>query len=156
MKRARAAQRVFETFDRGGDWKPLNAGCRADFFPDPDPEFGHDPHTVRMHPANPDRLYMQNHCGIYRLDRPSDTWYRIGETMPKKRTVSNTRLTNMPSVVRIATSEARSRTPITIRSTLVRAAKSGLTRRKATPPNSSPIASVAAMPIRRYRAMASR
>ena len=23
-------------------------------------------------PSNPDRLYQQNHCGIYRLDRPSD------------------------------------------------------------------------------------
>jgi photosystem II stability/assembly factor-like uncharacterized protein len=43
----------------------------------------HDPHCVRMSPANPDRLYQQNHCGIYRLDRPSDTWVRIGRNMPK-------------------------------------------------------------------------
>jgi hypothetical protein len=73
---------VFESFDGGSDWRPLNAGCRADFFPDPYPEYGHDPHTVRLHPAMPDRLYQQNHCGIYRLDRPSDTWVRIGENMP--------------------------------------------------------------------------
>ena len=32
----------------------------------------HDPHCVRLCPSNPDRLYQQNHCGIYRLDRPSD------------------------------------------------------------------------------------
>ena len=44
--------------------------CAADFFPDPDPEFGHDPHCVRLHPLTPDRLYQQNHCGIYRIDRP--------------------------------------------------------------------------------------
>ena len=75
---------VFETHDRGTDWHPLNAGCRADFFPDPYPEFGHDPHCVRMHPADPDRLYQQNHCGIYRLDRPGRTWQRIGLKMPKK------------------------------------------------------------------------
>ncbi len=27
-----------------------------------------------LHPALPDRLYQQNHCGIYRLDRPADRW----------------------------------------------------------------------------------
>ncbi len=73
---------VFESTDGGADWHPLNAGCRADFLPDPYPEYGHDPHTVRLHPLAPDRLYQQNHCGIYRLDRPSDTWIRIGENMP--------------------------------------------------------------------------
>jgi photosystem II stability/assembly factor-like uncharacterized protein len=73
---------VFESSDGGSDWAPLNAGCAADFLPDPDPEYGHDPHCVRQHPADPDRLYQQNHCGIYRIDRPSDRWVRIGEKMP--------------------------------------------------------------------------
>ena len=73
---------VFETTDRCGDWHPLNAGCRADFFPDPYPEFGHDPHCVRLHPLRPDRLYQQNHCGIYRMDRPAGRWERIGDNMP--------------------------------------------------------------------------
>lgn len=31
----------------------------------------------------PDRLYQQNHCGIYRLDRPGEVWERIGDNMPK-------------------------------------------------------------------------
>ena len=44
----------------------------------------HDPHCVRLCPSNPDRLYQQNHCGIYRLDRPGDTWQRIGGKMPKR------------------------------------------------------------------------
>jgi photosystem II stability/assembly factor-like uncharacterized protein len=43
----------------------------------------HDPHCIRMCPSNPDRLYQQNHCGIYRLDRPSTEWIRIGKNMPK-------------------------------------------------------------------------
>ena len=73
---------VFESTDCGGDWKPINRGCEAGFNPDPDLEFGHDPHCVRMHPAAPDRLYQQNHCGIYRLDRPSERWLRIGNNMP--------------------------------------------------------------------------
>ncbi len=73
---------VFETTDRGADWHPLNAGCEATFFPDPFPEFGHDPHCVRLHPARPDRLYQQNHCGIYRMERPEGRWERIGRAMP--------------------------------------------------------------------------
>ncbi len=75
---------VFESADGGADWKPLNAGCRADFRPDPYPEYGHDPHCVRLHPLAPDILYQQNHCGIYRMERAAGSWVRIGETMPKK------------------------------------------------------------------------
>ena len=74
---------VFESTDGGNDWAPLNHGCAMDFAPDPDAEFGHDPHTVRMHPAMPDRLYQQNHCGIYRIDRPDKEWTRIGDNMPR-------------------------------------------------------------------------
>jgi photosystem II stability/assembly factor-like uncharacterized protein len=75
---------VFESVDKGNDWKPLNAGCRADFFPDPYPEYGHDPHRVLLHPLEPDVLYQQNHCGIYRMDRKEGTWVRIGENTPKE------------------------------------------------------------------------
>jgi len=74
---------VFESLDAGADWRPLNRGVRADFLPQPDPEFGHDPHCLRLHPAMPDLLYQQNHCGIYRLDRPGDTWVEIGASMSK-------------------------------------------------------------------------
>ena len=73
---------VFETIDRGGDWKPLNAGCEVAFLPETEPEFGHDPHCVRLHPQRPDRLYQQNHCGIYRMDRIDARWVRIGNNMP--------------------------------------------------------------------------
>ena len=73
---------TFESSTKGGDWKPLNKGVLATFMPDPYPEYGQDPHCVRMHPLQPDRLYQQNHCGIFRLDRPSDTWTDIGQGMP--------------------------------------------------------------------------
>jgi hypothetical protein len=74
---------VFESADGGNDWHPLNAGCEATFNPDPYPEFGHDPHCVRLHPLRPDRLYQQNHCGIYRMERPEGRWVRIGDNMPR-------------------------------------------------------------------------
>jgi photosystem II stability/assembly factor-like uncharacterized protein len=74
---------IFESRDGGSDWRPLNKGIAADFIPEPNPEYGHDPHCVALHPLAPDRLYHQNHCGIYRLDRPGDTWMRIGDNMPR-------------------------------------------------------------------------
>jgi hypothetical protein len=73
---------VFESVDAGRGWTPLNQGVRADFLPQPMPEYGHDPHCVRFS-ADPDRLYQQNHCGLYRLDRPATTWTDIGGGMPK-------------------------------------------------------------------------
>jgi len=75
---------IFESLDAGASWKALNKGVAADFIPTPDPEYGHDPHQVALHPSRPDRLYHQNHCGMYRLDRPSDTWDRIGKNMPRE------------------------------------------------------------------------
>ena len=75
---------VFESRDRGENWAPLNAGVLADFRPDKYPEYGQDAHCVRLHPLAPDVLYQQNHCGIYRLQRPGARWVRIGDNMPKK------------------------------------------------------------------------
>lgn len=73
---------VFESRDDGATWRALNRGVEAYFLPEPDPEYGHDPHALTLHPLRPDRLYQQNHCGIYRLDRPADAWQRIGRNMP--------------------------------------------------------------------------
>jgi len=78
---------TFESHDGGVDWKPLNKCVRGDFLPQPDPEFGHDPHCVRLHPNDPDRLYQQNHTGIFRLDRPADRWEAEPENIAVRRGV---------------------------------------------------------------------
>lgn len=75
---------VHETIDGGRSFAPLLDGMEVvEGFPKDDPTT-HDPHCIRMCPSNPDRLYQQNHCGIYRIDRPSRKWERIGNKMPKK------------------------------------------------------------------------
>jgi photosystem II stability/assembly factor-like uncharacterized protein len=74
---------VFESEDGGASWRPLNRGVEANFLP-VDAEFGHDPHHLALHPLRPSRLYQQNHCGIYRLDRPGVEWRRIGRAMPQE------------------------------------------------------------------------
>ncbi len=75
---------VHESRDGGATWSPLVKGLEVVEQLDPSNVAFHDPHCVRLCPSNPDRLYQQNHCGIYRLDRPSDTWARIGRNMPRR------------------------------------------------------------------------
>ncbi len=74
---------VHESVDCGRNWKTLLKGLEVVEGFDPSEPTFHDPHCIRMCPTNPDRLYQQNHCGIYRIDRPSDEWVRIGRSMPK-------------------------------------------------------------------------
>ncbi len=74
---------VHESMDGGETFAPLIAGLEVvEGFDAANPTF-HDPHCVRMCSSNSDRLYQQNHCGIYRLDRPGRQWLRIGRTMPE-------------------------------------------------------------------------
>jgi hypothetical protein len=77
---------VHETRDGGANWRVLIDGMEVveGFGFDPKLPTFHDPHVLRMCPSNADRIYQQNHCGIYRIDRPSDKWVRIGKSMPKK------------------------------------------------------------------------
>ncbi|MGH6934151.1 MAG: hypothetical protein ACREEE_17175 [Dongiaceae bacterium] len=75
---------VHESMDGGRTWTPIVRGLEVVENLDPANIVFHDPHCVRLCPTNPDRLYQQNHCGIYRIDRPSNEWVRIGKNMPKR------------------------------------------------------------------------
>ncbi len=75
---------VHESRDAGRSWSTLIEGMEVVEGFDATTVTFHDPHCVRLCPSNPDRLYQQNHCGIYRLDRPRSTWQRIGRKMPKR------------------------------------------------------------------------
>ena len=75
---------VHESVDGGLTWVPLLKGLEVVEGFDPADATFHDPHCIRICSSNPDRLYQQNHCGIYRLDRPSNEWVRIGKSMPKR------------------------------------------------------------------------
>jgi photosystem II stability/assembly factor-like uncharacterized protein len=75
---------VHESTDGGRTFAPLIKGMEVVEGFDAATVTFHDPHCMRICPTNPDRLYQQNHCGIYRIDRPGETWVRIGRSMPKK------------------------------------------------------------------------
>ena len=50
---------------------------------DPFPEVGQCVHKLLVHPARPERLWQQNHCGVYRSDDRGDNWERLeGNGLP--------------------------------------------------------------------------
>ncbi|MFI5733901.1 WD40/YVTN/BNR-like repeat-containing protein [Kribbella sp. NPDC051587] len=73
---------VYQTTDGGTTWSPANHGIKAYFLPDPDPEFGQCVHKLAGHPAVPERLFAQNHHGVYRSDDGGQIWKSIADGLP--------------------------------------------------------------------------
>ncbi|MDP2481409.1 MAG: hypothetical protein Q8W51_04275 [Candidatus Palauibacterales bacterium] len=73
---------VYRTDDGGATWRARNAGVRAEFLPDRYPEFGQCVHKVAHHPARPERLFLQNHWGLYRSDDWGDSWEDVADGVP--------------------------------------------------------------------------
>jgi hypothetical protein len=75
---------VYQTNDGGASWEPRNQGIRADFLPEDQryPEFGQCVHKVTRHPSAPERLFAQNHGGVYRSDDHGASWTSIGDDLP--------------------------------------------------------------------------
>lgn len=46
------------------------------------PEFGQCVHKIAIHPARPERLFLQNHWGLYRSDNCADSWTDIANGVP--------------------------------------------------------------------------
>lgn len=73
---------VYRSTDGGTSWQPRNSGISAYFLPDPDPEFGQCVHKLARDAVDPNRLYAQNHHGVYRSDDAGDTWKSIADGLP--------------------------------------------------------------------------
>ena len=73
---------VYRTDDGGLTWTAQNRGIRAMFMPNKSPEFGQCIHKIAMHPSRPERLYLQNHWGLYRSDDHGENWKDIGNGVP--------------------------------------------------------------------------
>jgi photosystem II stability/assembly factor-like uncharacterized protein len=79
-----SAAGVFATEDGGTTWETRNRGTRADFLPEDQryPEFGQCVHCLVMAPGRPERLYQQNHCGMYRSEDGGRSWESIEAGLP--------------------------------------------------------------------------
>jgi len=73
---------VYRTDDGGGSWTAQNRGVRAMFMPTKYPEFGQCVHKIVMHPNRPERLFLQNHWGLYRSDDRGENWNDIANGVP--------------------------------------------------------------------------
>jgi len=73
---------VYRTDDGGETWRARNFGVRAEFLPDKHPEFGQCVHKVVHHPGRPERIFLQNHWGLYRSDDWGDEWTDIANGVP--------------------------------------------------------------------------
>jgi len=73
---------AYVTSDGGETWSPCNRGVRVVFMPERYPEFGQCVHKMVLHPARPERLFLQNHWGLYRSDDRAEIWQDIANGVP--------------------------------------------------------------------------
>ncbi|HWB72915.1 MAG TPA: hypothetical protein VG452_11930 [Egibacteraceae bacterium] len=74
---------VYRSDDGGVTWQARNRGIATPFLPgDEPPEFGQCVHKMALHPAVPDRLFLQHHWGVYRSDDGGDGWNSVGRALP--------------------------------------------------------------------------
>ena len=73
---------VFRTDDGGETWALKNDGLEV-VAPDEDHEkLGSCVHRLVLDPTDPDRLFQQNHRGVFRSTDAGDTWARIDAGLP--------------------------------------------------------------------------
>jgi hypothetical protein len=75
---------VWHTLDGGQSWNNACLGMTADFMPEErqQDENIQDPHCLVQCFANPDRMWVQHHNGIFRSDDAGMTWCEIEEAGP--------------------------------------------------------------------------
>jgi len=76
---------VWETRDDGATWKQGAHGMRADFLPpdqagEPDSQ---DPHSIVACTADPDVMWCQHHCGIFRTTEGCGHWVELAKEHSK-------------------------------------------------------------------------
>jgi hypothetical protein len=74
---------VYVSEDGGAEWAPRSKGISAVFMPNEEPEYGQCVHKVAVDAGDPDRMYAQNHFGVFRTDDAGRRWNSIAEGLPK-------------------------------------------------------------------------
>jgi len=78
-----SAAGAFRTDDGGQTWRPINRGLNIQYeLPDPTAEVGHCVHSIALHPARPQVLFMQKHWDVMRSDDAGELWREISGNLP--------------------------------------------------------------------------
>jgi len=72
-----SAAGVIETTDGGQSWCSSSKGMLNDYLPNPESEWGHDPHFVTSCFGQPNHLWQQNHCGVFYSDNGAQSWKKV-------------------------------------------------------------------------------
>jgi hypothetical protein len=73
---------VYVSEDGGGEWRPRNLGITASFMPGELLEYGQCVHKVAVDAGGSDRMYAQNHFGVFRTDDAGVSWSSIADGLP--------------------------------------------------------------------------
>lgn len=70
---------ILETNDGGKSWVGRNKGMRVDYLPNPETEWGHDPHFIAACRDQPDHFWQQNHFGVYFSNDGAKSWNKVSD-----------------------------------------------------------------------------
>ena len=75
---------VWQSGDAGAQWELSAAGMKADFVPPErtDDQNIQDPHRMVQCAADPDVLWVQHHCGLYRSTDGARGWHALAAPKP--------------------------------------------------------------------------
>ncbi len=75
---------IYRSLDAGESFAPINAAIEAPFMPEGAryPEAGQCVHKFSVCKAQPRRIWLQNHGGVYRSDDGGSHWLDVGQGLP--------------------------------------------------------------------------
>jgi hypothetical protein len=79
-----SAAGVWLTDDGGRSWRTGNRGLSAGYLPEevPEEQIGLCVHRLHRAPAQPERMFLQFHGGVYRSDDAGESWNSIADGLP--------------------------------------------------------------------------
>jgi photosystem II stability/assembly factor-like uncharacterized protein len=75
---------TFATEDGGATWEARNRGVLDCNSPNPYPETGQCVHKLVMASGEPETLYQQNHCGVFRSSDGGLSWNQVDKGLPSE------------------------------------------------------------------------